>query len=248
MASGGAANPQSWNRYAYASDDPVNGRDPSGLETCFYVDGVFDSCEDWWGIAGGYGVNSGPSFGYACMFGFIPGCNPNQIGAGGGGIPAGVQVGAAPAAPLTGVGEELKGAFSTLTNCANVFGGLTKVDNAAQSMVFWDGRQSGNMALAGDLTNTQSFATYHAQYPSATATTLLNIYGQASNSVVLWADFFAESQADQNVTLMHEFIHSFFNLTAGDHSDIVSKFKITVNPGETDSAAVDRWIKNDCKN
>jgi RHS repeat-associated protein len=49
MASVSGANdptePKSWNRYVYASGDPINGRDPRGLETCFFVDGVLDSCE-----------------------------------------------------------------------------------------------------------------------------------------------------------------------------------------------------------
>jgi RHS repeat-associated protein len=49
MAGAGGANspsdPKTWNRYTYASGDPINGRDPLGLLTCFYVNGVLDSCE-----------------------------------------------------------------------------------------------------------------------------------------------------------------------------------------------------------
>lgn len=45
-ASGGAAVPQSWNRYAYTMGDPINGIDPRGRQTCFYVNGELDSCED----------------------------------------------------------------------------------------------------------------------------------------------------------------------------------------------------------
>jgi hypothetical protein len=43
---GSTNDPGSWNKYAYASGDPVNGRDPRGLYTCFFVDGVIDGCED----------------------------------------------------------------------------------------------------------------------------------------------------------------------------------------------------------
>jgi len=34
MGSGGANNPQSWNRYTYGLADPLNHNDPRGLETC----------------------------------------------------------------------------------------------------------------------------------------------------------------------------------------------------------------------
>jgi RHS repeat-associated protein len=34
MASGGAVDPESWNRYAYVGGDPINGYDPRGLLTC----------------------------------------------------------------------------------------------------------------------------------------------------------------------------------------------------------------------
>jgi len=47
-ASAGAGDPGSWNRYAYVGGDPINYSDRHGLqkETCFYVDGELDSCED----------------------------------------------------------------------------------------------------------------------------------------------------------------------------------------------------------
>jgi hypothetical protein len=48
MASGGAANPSSWNRYAYVEGDPANNIDPTGLSVCPAEYG-FEGC-----IANGY--------------------------------------------------------------------------------------------------------------------------------------------------------------------------------------------------
>jgi RHS repeat-associated protein len=40
QASGGPANPASWNRYVYVLGDPINLSDPLGLEECSFVNGV----------------------------------------------------------------------------------------------------------------------------------------------------------------------------------------------------------------
>ena len=41
MASGGPADPQSWNRYAYVQNDPVNANDPSGLMYNLVLGGMY---------------------------------------------------------------------------------------------------------------------------------------------------------------------------------------------------------------
>jgi RHS repeat-associated protein len=58
LANGTPANPQSWNKYSYAKDDPANHRDPTGLISiyidwgCYYEDGFIfddgsqDDCQD----------------------------------------------------------------------------------------------------------------------------------------------------------------------------------------------------------
>ncbi len=72
--------PQSWNRYAYASNSPLNYVDPSGLSDCPDMN---PTCEDDWGdlCNGSPGVDlfgGGP--GGACADGPIPKC-PNGVGA-----------------------------------------------------------------------------------------------------------------------------------------------------------------------
>ncbi|WP_394766593.1 RHS repeat-associated core domain-containing protein [uncultured Paludibaculum sp.] len=74
-ASGGPADPQSWNRYAYVENDPVNFGDPQGLQRrapiCYWQNNIgweagwyftgFQSniCEEW-GSEGGGGGRGGP--------------------------------------------------------------------------------------------------------------------------------------------------------------------------------------------
>jgi RHS repeat-associated protein len=93
--SGRLTDPQSWNRYAYTRGDPVSRVDPKGTDDCPYlvcvdVSSWGDPFDGFWDVAGPF--NNGPSFGYACMFGFIPGCNLAQGGGGGGGVPAGYSI------------------------------------------------------------------------------------------------------------------------------------------------------------
>jgi RHS repeat-associated protein len=47
QASGGPGDPQSWNRYAYVQNDPVNANDPSGLQLQRYAYDPFDGYNDW---------------------------------------------------------------------------------------------------------------------------------------------------------------------------------------------------------
>jgi len=74
QASGGVANPGSWNRYAYVEGDPVNSLDPLGLKT-------YRVC-----IWGRQGEDLENSF-YECWF--VSTASPGDLGGGGGGSTAG---------------------------------------------------------------------------------------------------------------------------------------------------------------
>ncbi|MBM3774523.1 MAG: hypothetical protein FJW37_05095 [Acidobacteria bacterium] len=52
--SAAAATPQSWNRYAYVTNDPVNKNDPSGLDACTWDRSSNTlNCKDWDRVTGG---------------------------------------------------------------------------------------------------------------------------------------------------------------------------------------------------
>jgi RHS repeat-associated protein len=249
-ASAGPGNPESWNRYAYAESDPINYNDPKGLFVCPATGcggddddpGGQDAGETARGVLGAAGLSADASFQQLFL-------KPKNFFGGGGGGPSRQPI------PVKAANTELKDAFARLKNCAKIFGGVGRVDSYVDQMKFLDGAGPGSMGLAGDQGNSASFAQYHANYPSVVATTLLTSAGKASNIVVLWADFFGNvagghptSTDDQQGTLIHEFIHSYFNLTDPSHSDVVDKFHIQLGAGESDTQAIDRWISQDCKN
>jgi RHS repeat-associated protein len=59
-ASGGSANPQSWNRYAYVLGDPVNFRDPDGADPCPADDPCLPDDEDGGLNDGDHSPSRGP--------------------------------------------------------------------------------------------------------------------------------------------------------------------------------------------
>ena len=179
-------------------------------------------------------------------------------GGGGGGSGSGTSLGQQPIRDVNGAYQLLKAAFTKWPNCAALFGGQYAVNAYAAGMTFVDGRRPGDMNMAGDRNNNQAFATYHARYPSVRATTLLGRNGAASKTVVLWSDFFgppnlsvalhSRMAEEQMQTLIHEFIHSRFNLTSDYHWDVVARFSITVKALESPTDAIDQWITGNCRN
>ncbi|MCZ2155772.1 MAG: hypothetical protein LC114_18045 [Bryobacterales bacterium] len=155
--------------------------------------------------------------------------------------------------------QALKGAFEKWKNCAKVLFNARRrgsLDQKVSSITFIDGRGEGNMGLAGAPNNT-TFAEYHTQYPSVVATTLLT-RGRGgltvSTTVVLWSDFFGavdrgfpRLRADQDATLVHEFIHIEWGRRLASHEEFLSKFGISRMDNEMNQDAIARWIPDDCK-
>ena len=134
-ASGGAADPGSWNRYAYVVGDPVNFGDPSGLQVLPepYL-GVGIYCTNVWG-AEGSSYECSPEFAYIMSY-FGPATLAQETSGGGGGglryygpqaleAMARGRFGTVFARALLALGKE---------NCAGVFGTYTSRSGGGRSL------------------------------------------------------------------------------------------------------------------
>jgi hypothetical protein len=118
-------------------------------------------------------------------------------------------------------------ALQTWTNCDNVLG--QGAVNYAGRMNFVDG------GLGGDGRMAQS-----EMRRTNTVTLFVNFYGIPDQNKY-------RSATDQATTLVHELIHSYFPLLAGDHINIIDKFKIAYTLGQDKSTVIDNWIARDCQ-
>ena len=231
-------NPASWNRYTYVLGDPVNFSDPWGR--CAFIVATVQTYEGERNV-----VVDGPCGDPGLMQpnGPIPSGQPQDTG--GGGLPSILRA--------QDARQGTKDAFDRFSNCEKLFGGKAKVDAYVDKMTFLDGRGPGKISAGGGA-DTSSFADYHASHLDNWANTLTDQKGSVSKKVVLWHNFFGNvaggyptNLLDQEVTLVHEFIHSFFNIVGSD-TGITGKFGISVQGSyESDfSRAVDDWIMHDC--
>jgi RHS repeat-associated protein len=265
--SGDPSDPQSWNRYAYVSGDPVNGYDPSGLVMGWPGSGGSGSTP---GFDGGYSgggfsgiCGSTPTSGFGSFgsdnLGYGPPWNPANLCSLGmsmffapGPAPGGGGGSAARPTVVYSASLRLAAAFKDFRNCAKVLGATDKRIN---SLLFVDGTKGGSMDYAGASDHRTFAEFYQGQYGlNTTATTLLNSNGGASNVIVLWASYFLEDAVakqgnpkEAEETLIHEYIHATFNLADPKHADIIRKFKISGFGGAA-NGQVDQWIMNDCAN
>jgi RHS repeat-associated protein len=252
--SGKAASPGSWNRFAYAGNDPINFSDPLGLviygpdeDGCTWdTDTNTSNCpptevslSDYCAAnpeaaqCPGGGGDDGPP-------GQLSSLTPIGGGSGGKAITEG---------DLLGAKAELMTDLSHLSSdCAGTINraspkGSVSMGVFAKNMNVLGG--SASMGQAGwSNPNNQTVDQYAAYSGGSAGVTLLNSKGVPSNMIGLAINFWGQTLPQQRVTLLHEFLHSYLKLGSRDHSDLVGVLGINKNSMDSNSDAVDKWLAN----
>nr|WP_321472218.1 RHS repeat-associated core domain-containing protein [uncultured Paludibaculum sp.] len=251
-ASRGPADPQSWNRYIYVEDDPVNRTDLSGLQydVCAdAVDALFASvCIErarnagrWVTfLAGGYyDEDSGNSWAYFKQY-WVPNGTPG----GGGGATAKITS-----------NKEAKDQIDDAINAVadDCFGKLgvsrSAVQEKAKNIMVFDGRpnQDGGsnvLSTLGPTIDVGSRATFYSVSYAANAVTLPYVGGGLSRYIVLGSSFFLKDASDQCTTLAHEVFH--YTLNKNDLAFNPQTGYTGTNVGEA-SVKFTEWPRGGCK-
>ncbi|MGA2273939.1 MAG: RHS repeat-associated core domain-containing protein [Bryobacteraceae bacterium] len=261
-------NPQSWNQYAYAGNDPVNFNDPTGLISYNGDNGIpTDPCGPY-----GYWMGEGC---YNNSYGFSAYPNPPMmvyvypVGPGG---PSGGAASWKPAKVDQTSNEMAMGLLSNAfksfakSNCAKVFAqdlssystasgatgfSVSAFENEAATANFYNVNNPNYQSLTqnqvsnnGSSVNISS-GTFTGPYADSTAITIAG--GTANPAVLLGAEFFSNTNTVfQTDVLIHELLHAMFN-GLGDQQ----MFSAFANAGLTqgpygDTENISAWISTDC--
>jgi uncharacterized protein RhaS with RHS repeats len=225
------ATPQSWNRYTYVNNDPVNKKDPSGLNFALSLDcmpstgrgtdddGFYSSvvCTYTY-VRGGDGI-------FSTTAGLTKIINKSQA--------KGLLTHSLSQLKDSPCGKKLAPYLQPLTNGVN-------------NIVYWDARSAadGNKKASDifsgstDLTLQQMYQ----KYPGDAAWVITNKDGVISNNVVLTDYFFSSSfsRADQGGTLVHEEFHAILKIKDPTILDI---FK-DVLPANAQIGDFSNWLSN----
>ena len=249
------ANPQSWNRYAYVENDPINKVDPRGLisqDPCFGDSGCqyqMDAGNDinyaYRGFLG-YSPEGGPI--YSALPSGLSGPNPAR-GPGGTGGGGGRPVDAATDQQARGTLNERLANFAS-SNCAKVFDSVIEGYTTSGFVAYANTTEFYNARSAsfGNLTQNQVVG-------NGVQTTLNNsvpygvdavtIWGSGGNAVLLGANYFSGTRVSQQNTLVHELLHAYTHWSDPEIFDAFKDYGLAhVNPGSSD---ITDWLRNDCR-
>jgi RHS repeat-associated protein len=247
-ASGGPADPGSWNRYAYVGGDPVNFNDPAGL-----IKGLPGWIPD-------DVVLPGLIAGWVPMIGIAPMSNGGvvtyvafQVG---GARPSSVKQTVKLTGSLTdALREDLETAISNLSaNCQKFFnrlkGGLNALTGSVDNLQFFDGRkETGDGKLKGS--EVLSGATDKSLYglgQGVGGVVLRNSSG-ISNGIVI-GSLFNVLGSMQAVTLVHEAAHYAYQMTDRELGNAIDK--LGFDPAkygmhaQGDSQRFNAFLSKDC--
>ena len=239
--------PGSFNSYRYTLADPVNQIDPSGNAeiTASAIDFSFlgfpspPFYQSWWNLTAG--LVDLRLFQYPIIV-YTPA--PPAAGVAASATPLITSTGQAAAATrsaLTSPSIFSGNCISKLTRSQKFTGDLrTALMDKVGSVKFWDARPAQQGLLTADII-VPGYAGYRLVdiLPGAKAYVLPTASGQITNNIVLKENFFRLAREDQNITLIHELLHYFFNLD--------TDAKLAVALGATSGADVSAWIKKGCQ-
>ncbi len=161
---------------------------------------------------------------------------------------------------LTGVPEALNQAVKNLgKNCKKILPTQQTLLADAKDLKFIDARPSASGArtvaqIAPSVTAYNSSGSLQSLVGGAAAVILWGgSHGEISNTVLLGEQFFrnpvqgnnANYSVGQGTVLVHELLH--YATQLGDDR-FVDTYGITLQKYESSSAAISRWLQNDCKN
>jgi RHS repeat-associated protein len=228
--------PGSWNRYVYALNDPINHRDPRGLD----ADDDDGEGEDW----DDEGEDDGPG---------DDGSEPNGNGPVSGSAPGGwSRRGADDTADKAMRGMLNKTFDSLAADCTAALTGVTGMGmpalrNFGDSLNFYDARPNSQYAnwtqndVTGNGDSTTLAATLDPNDPSA-ATITRNAQLPA---VVLGANFYSNTGL-QGATLVHEFLHAAMGVGDNQLFDALAKYGLKRND-QYGTEEISTWFKEGCK-
>ncbi|MCC7496339.1 MAG: hypothetical protein IT160_02100 [Bryobacterales bacterium] len=255
MASGGVADPGSWNRYAYVGNDPVNFNDPRGLSRTTLFPMLFDNSDALGGRLmpeGAFAICAPGPEGSLNPFCYLLGLVLSAAGTdagGGGGTTLRPTDAATDATARNTLKARLKGFAGS--NCDKVFGavidGYTTKDIIASvsSTEFYNVNNQASSDLTQDQVSGNGSSTLLSQSLNSNDPVASTLIGGTVPAVLLGANFFSNSAATfQGNVLLHELLHAYTNWNDTEVFQIFGAYGLKNIHGDTED--ISAWMSTDC--